>query len=76
MWSFGVLFYKLMAGRYPFDSASRCKQELYSKILDQELVFLSDMSFKDISILETLLKKNASNRPNFKEIVSALDKIL
>lgn len=76
MWSFGVLYYRLVAGFFPFDSAMKSKKDLFNKILFKEILYHEGMDLKDVMILKTILKRKGKNRAKFESVIEELELLI
>lgn len=65
-WSLGVLMYELLYGRMPFQDSNGSK--LYAKILKESVVFPTDATSVQKSLINGLLEKDPSKRLTFNDI--------
>ena len=72
VWSFGVLYYRVMALEFPFTSESMSKKELYQKIVHGNVRFPSWMCAFDRNVIGSALKKHGSARASLAEILIAM----
>ncbi|KAI9193290.1 kinase-like domain-containing protein [Polychytrium aggregatum] len=59
-WSFGVLIYVMLVGKYPFHGDD--ENEILEAILDDSIEFPSNMPKETLSVLQGLLNKNPARR--------------
>lgn len=76
MWSFGVLYFKILTGNFPFESIHNSKKELYYNILHQDLDIPLSIKVEDADILKSILKKEAFRRPNFSHLLTFFDYLI
>jgi hypothetical protein len=72
MWSFGVLYYKIMSGVFPFDSPIKCKKDLFYKILHQHLERFDFVHEQDQILFEKILRRDGDQRITFPEVIHEL----
>lgn len=68
IWAVGVLLYELASGMAPFETKD--ENITYEKILKSQCVFPEHFSEELESLINKILDKNPSKRPNFDQIES------
>ena len=68
IWAVGVLLYELASGMAPFETKD--ENITYEKILKSQCVFPEHFSEELKSLINKILDKNPSKRPNFDQIES------
>lgn len=76
VWSFGVLYFKMISGIYPFESENDSKKELYEQIVFKDLHFPPDFTEEDEHLIQMVLNRDPVQRANFKEIISFLSQFV
>ena len=69
VWSFGVLYFRILFGYFPFDSLEQIKKELFYNILKKQVSFPKDASWEDSELIRRLLEKNEESRICFGKVL-------
>jgi serine/threonine protein kinase len=72
IWSFGILYYRVIIGEFPFTSNLKCRNELFRNILNKKLRFPQDVDKRDKEIVQMILKKTSTERLSMKSIIEVL----
>jgi serine/threonine protein kinase len=75
MWSFGVVYFKLITGKFPFDSSKNCKNDLYFKILNEPVKTDESLSEEDQQLIKFMLHKDPTQRIDFNYLIKLLNYI-
>lgn len=76
VWSFGILYFRIINGYFPFSSEKVDKKELFKNILKQELEFPKNMRMDDRYLLSLILNKCPNERILFGTIVHNLRRMV
>ena len=76
VWSFGVLYFRVMTGGFPFENNVLIKNELFYNIVKKEIIYPEDMECKDRLLLSQILHKEPSSRISFRNILYNLKKMI
>jgi serine/threonine protein kinase len=68
VWAMGVLLYLCITGELPFNDAE--EEGKYDSILFEEPVFPPDMDMSACDFIKKCLRKQASDRPDIKQLLS------
>ena len=70
IWSLGIIIYKLIIGKFPFESNN--KEELFNKIKNDQITFPEDCIISEDAkdLINEILVNNPEERPTFSHIFS------
>ena len=70
IWSLGIILYKLIIGKFPFESNN--KEELFNKIKNEQIKFPEDSIISEDAkdLINEILVKNPEERPSLFQILS------
>ena len=70
IWSLGIIIYKLIIGKFPFESNN--KEELFNKIKNDQIIFPEDSIISEDAkdLIKDILVKDPLKRPNLDTILS------
>ena len=67
MWALGILFYKMLTGKYPF--VSKKSRSLMKRILRNSVKFPEGLEIKYVILLKKMLNKNPEQRPSVRKLL-------
>ena len=72
IWSLGILYYKVVTGKFPFGTRSTSRKQLFETILNENVEFPTNVEKIDEIIINGMLEKDPKKRFSLATILSVL----
>ena len=75
VWSFGVLYFRVLTGKFPFRSVDMDETEVYQKILKKQVAIPFSVGKEDRELICRSLERNPERRISLKSLILLLEKL-
>lgn len=76
MWALGVVYYRVICGRFPFDCESRNREMLFKRIRRNSVSFPENVAAADRELILKMMRSEPAKRIDLDSLIIELGKLI